>query len=131
MSRTDLIADSFTMVRNAIMARKENLDVPASKITESIFEILKREGYIDNLKRIEDKKQGILRVYLKWNGRKSAIKTLRRISKPSLRRYASKAKVPVVLRGKGLAILSTPKGIVTDKEAREQGVGGEVLAFVW
>lgn len=131
MSRTDLIADSFTMVRNAIMARKENLDVPASKITTSIYEILKRENYIENYKLIEDKKQGILRIYLKYNGKKNAIKTIRRISKPSLRVYVEKEKIPTVLRGKGIAILSTPKGILTDKEARETGVGGEVLAFIW
>jgi len=131
MSRTDLIADTLTMVRNAIMARKENLDVPASKITKAILEILKKENYIDNIKLIEDKKQGVLRIYLKWNGKKNAIKTLRRISKPSLRVYVEKEKIPNVLRGKGIAIMSTPKGIVTNNEARELGVGGEVLAFVW
>jgi small subunit ribosomal protein S8 len=131
MSRNDLIADTFTMVRNAIMAHKENLDVPASKITAAIFAILKREGYIDNYKMIEDKKQGILRIYLKYNGKKSAIKTIKRISRSSLRVYVEKAKIPKVLRGKGLAILSTPKGILTDTECRDQGVGGEVLAFVW
>lgn len=131
MSRTDLIADTFTMIRNAVMARKDNLDVPASKITAAIMEILKKENYIENLKFIEDKKQGILRIYLKWNGKKNAIMTLRRVSKPSLRVYKEKSKIPVVLRGKGIAIMSTPKGIVTDKEARELGVGGEVLAFVW
>lgn len=131
MSRTDLIADTFTMIRNAVMARKDNLDVPASKITAAIMEILKKENYIENFKFIEDKKQGILRIYLKWNGKKNAIMTLRRVSKPSLRVYKEKSNIPVVLRGKGIAILSTPKGIVTDKEARELGVGGEVLAFVW
>jgi small subunit ribosomal protein S8 len=131
MSRTDLIADTFTMIRNAIMARKENLDVPASKITQSIMEILKRENYIDNFKFIEDKKQGILRIYLKYNGKKNAIKTIRRVSKPSLRIYSKKTKIPNVLRGKGIAIVSTPKGILTDREAREAGVGGEVLAFIW
>jgi small subunit ribosomal protein S8 len=131
MSRTDLIADTFTMVRNAIMAHKENLDVPASKITATIFEILKKENYIDNYKLIEDKKQGILRIYLKYNGKKSAIKTIRRISKPSLRKYVEKHQIPIVLRGKGLAILSTSKGLMTDTQAREAGVGGEVLAFIW
>ncbi|MGE5308955.1 MAG: 30S ribosomal protein S8 [Deltaproteobacteria bacterium] len=131
MSRTDLIADTFTMVRNAIMAKKENLDVPASKITAAIFEILKKENYIDNYKLIEDKKQGILRIYLKYNGKKSAIKAIRRVSKSSLRVYAEKHKIPTVLRGKGLAILSTSKGLVTDREAREMGVGGEVIAFIW
>ena len=119
------------MIRNAFMAHKENLDVPASKITQSIMEILKRENYIDNFKLIEDKKQGILRIYLKYNGKKSAIKTIRRVSKPSLRIYSKMTKIPNVLRGKGLAIVSTPKGILTDREAREMGVGGEILAFVW
>lgn len=131
MSRQDLIADTFTMIRNAIMAKKQNLDAPASTITKSILEILKKEGYIDNFKLIEDKKQGILRIYLKYIAGKSAIINIRRISKPSLRIYVKHDKIPSVLRGRGLAIISTPKGILTDKEARELKVGGEVVAYVW
>ncbi|MCX5712391.1 MAG: 30S ribosomal protein S8 [Candidatus Omnitrophica bacterium] len=132
MSRTDLIADVFTMIRNAHMAKKENLDVPASKIIKSIVQILKAEGYINDWKPIEDKKQGIVRIYLKYmaNG-KPAIKKIIRISKPGLRRYVSKDELPNVLRGRGIAIISTSKGIVTDFTARETGAGGEVIGYIW
>jgi small subunit ribosomal protein S8 len=131
MSRTDLLADTFTMIRNAIMAKKENLDVPASRMTKSVLEILKRENYIDNYKLIEDKKQGILRIYLKYTGKKPAIMTIKRVSRPGLRIYSKKDKIPVVLRGRGIAILSTSKGILTDKEAKEKNLGGEILGFIW
>ena len=131
MSRTDLIADSFTIVRNAIMAKMVNVDVPASNTIKAILEVLKQENYIDNFKAIEDNKQGILRVYLKYLYGKSAIKSIKRISKPSLRLYVKADKVPLVLRGKGLAIMSTSKGIVTDKKARELGLGGEIIGYVW
>ncbi len=131
MSRTDLIADTFTVIRNAIMARKENVDVPASNMTKNILDILKREHYIDNYKVIDDNRQGILRIYLKYLGKKSAIRNIQRVSKPSLRTYVKHDKVPVVLRGFGLAIISTSKGLMTDKEAREQGVGGEVVGVIW
>jgi small subunit ribosomal protein S8 len=131
MSRTDLIADTFTVIRNAIMVRKENADVPASKITKNILDILKRENYIDNYKVIDDNRQGILRIYLKYVGKKSAIRNIQRVSKPSLRTYVKHEKVPLVLRGLGLAIISTSKGLMTDKEAREQGLGGEVVGKIW
>ena len=131
MSRTDLIADTFTVIRNAILVRKENVDVPASKITKNILEILKREHYIDNYKVIDDNKQGILRIYLKYVEKKSAIRNIKRVSKSSLRKYVKHKQVPSVLRGFGLAIISTSKGLMTDKEAREQGVGGEVIGVVW
>lgn len=131
MSRTDLIADTFTMIRNAIMAKKENLDVHASRVSRDILDILKRENYIDNYKLIEDKKQGILRIYLKYTGEKPAIRTIKRISKPGLRIYVKRDKVPLVLRGRGLAIISTSKGILTGKEAKAQGVGGEVIGYIW
>jgi len=131
MSRTDLIADNFTMIRNAIMAKKENVDIPASNMTKAILDILKREEYIDNFKLIEDKKQGILRVYLKYLGKKSAIRNIQRVSRPGLKMYVQCKKVPEVLRGRGLAIVSTSKGILTDKEAREQGVGGELIGYIW
>ena len=107
MSRTDLIADAFTIIRNGIMAKKENVDVPASKILKSILEILKRENYIDNFKLIEDKKQGILRIYLKYINFKPAIRNIKRISKSGLRIYVNRHKIPSVLRGRGLAIIST------------------------
>jgi len=131
MSRTDLIADTFTMIRNAIMAKKENVDVPASKQIKSILEILKNESYIDNFKFIEDKKQGYLRVYLKYISGKPAIRTIKRVSKPGLRIYVNHQKIPTVLRGRGLAIISTPKGFTTGEEAKKTGLGGEVIGYVW
>lgn len=131
MSRTDLIADTFTIIRNALMVKKENVDVPASKITAAIMGILKEEHYIDNFKLIEDKKQGILRIYLKYLGAKPAIRNIKRVSRSGLRIYVRREKIPVVLRGRGIAIISTPAGVVTDKKARELGVGGEVIGYVW
>ena len=131
MSRTDLLADSFTMIRNAIMAKKENVDLPALKTTKSILGILKSEGYIDNFKQVEDKRQGILRVYLKYTLGKPAIRNIKRVSKPGLHVYVKRDKVPSILRGKGLAIISTSKGIMTDSEARAQGMGGEVMGYIW
>ncbi|MBM3245809.1 MAG: 30S ribosomal protein S8 [Candidatus Omnitrophica bacterium] len=131
MSRTDLIADAFTIIRNAIMVKKETVDVPASGTLKSIFEILKKEEYIDDFKPIEDKKQGILRVYLKYTQAKPAISNIKRVSRSSLRVYVKRDKIPSVLRGRGLAIISTPKGIVSNKEAKAQGMGGEVIAYIW
>lgn len=131
MSRTDLLADSFAMIRNAIMAKKENVDLPALKTTKSILEILKREGYIDNFKPIEGKGQGILRVYLKYTLGKPAIRNIKRVSKPGLHVYVKRDKVPFILRGKGLAIISTSKGVMTDNEARAQGLGGEIIGYIW
>lgn len=131
MSRTDLIADVFTMIRNAIMAKKDNVDIPASNSIKSVLEILKNESYIENFKPIEDKKQGLLRIYLKYIAGRSAIKNIKRISRPGLRVYKKRDKIPMVLRGRGLAVISTSKGIVTDKTARELGVGGEIIAYVW
>ncbi len=131
MSRSDLIADGFTIIRNAVMAKKDNADIPASRNLQSILGILKEEGYIDNFKLIEDKKQGILRVYLKYDLGRSAIKNIQRISKPGLRVYVKRDKVPTVLRGRGLAIVSTPKGIFTDTRAKAEGLGGEVIGYVW
>ena len=131
MSRTDLIADTFTMIRNSVMAHKENLDVPASRITKSILDILKKEAYIDDYKLIEDKKQGTLRFYLKYVAGKSAIRAIKRISRPGLRIYKGKDRIPRVLRGRGLAIISTSKGLLTDTEAKSQGIGGEVIGYIW
>jgi len=131
MSRTDLIADTFTMIRNAVMAKKENLDVPASKQIKSILDILKNESYIDNFKLIEDKKQGYLRIYLKYISGKPAIKSIKRVSKPGLRVYVNHEKIPSVLRGRGLAIISTSKGITTGEEAKKLGLGGEVIGYIW
>jgi len=131
MSRTDLIADGFTIIRNAIMAKKDNVDIPASRNLQAILAILKEEGYIDNFKLIEDKKQGVLRVYLRYELGRPAIKNIQRISKSGLRVYVKHQKVPTVLRGRGIAIISTSKGIVTDTRAKTEGLGGEVIAYVW
>ena len=131
MSRTDLIADVFTIIRNAIRIKKDAVDLPASGNIKSIMSILKKNEYIDNFKLIEDKKQGVVRVYLKYIAGKSAIRNIKRVSKPGLRVYVKGKKVPTVLRGRGLAIVSTSKGVITDKEARELGVGGEVMGYIW
>lgn len=131
MSRTDLIADVFTMIRNAMMSKKENVDVPASNTVRAILEILKKENYIENLKLIEDKKQGIIRVYLKYIAGRPAIRHIERRSRPGLRTYVKHEKVPAVLRGRGLSIISTSKGIITDKQARELKMGGEVIGYIW
>jgi small subunit ribosomal protein S8 len=131
MSRTDLIADAFTMIRNAIMVDKDTVDVPASKQIKSILDVLKRKNYIDNVKLIEDKKQGLLRIYLKYTRGESAIRSIKRVSRPGLRVYVKADKIPYVLRGKGIAIITTPKGIITDEEARELKIGGEVVGYVW
>ena len=131
MSRTDLIADVFTIIRNAIMIKKDVVDFPASGNIKSIMAILKKNEYIDNFKLIEDKKQGVVRVYLKYIAGKSAIRNIKRVSKPGLRVYVKGKKVPTVLRGRGLAIVSTSQGVITDKEARELGVGGEVIGYIW
>ena len=131
MSRTDLIADVFTIIRNAIMIKKDTVDLPASGNIKSIMAILKKNEYIENFKLIEDKKQGVVRVYLKYMAGKSAIRNIKRVSKPGLRVYSKGKKVPIVLRGRGLAIVSTSKGVITDKEARELGIGGEIIGYIW
>lgn len=131
MSRTDLLADAFTMIRNAMMVKKTAVDVPASGTIKSVLEILKKEGYVEDFKLIEDKKQGVARIYLKYIAGKSAIRNIKRVSRPGLRVYVKRDKVPLVLRGRGIAVISTSKGIITDKEAREVGAGGEVLGYIW
>lgn len=131
MSRTDLIADVFTMIRNAMRVNKDTVDVPCSNTIKSIMEILKKHEYIENFKLIEDKKQGLVRVYLKYIAHRPAIRNIQRVSRPGLRTYVRKSAVAAVLRGRGLAIVSTSKGIVVDKEARELGVGGEIIGYVW
>ena len=132
MQITDPIADMLTRIRNAGSARHETVDVPNSKMKKAIAEILLEEGYIKNFQLIDDGTQGIIRVTLKYlPGKEKAIQGLRRVSKPGLRVYAGAEELPQVLRGLGIAIISTSKGIMTDKKARAQHVGGEVLAFVW
>ncbi len=132
MVMTDPIADFLTRIRNANMVMHENVEVPASKTKVAIAEILKNEGYIKDFEQIEDGKQGVIRVYLKYGADKTKVITgLRRISKPGLKVYCKKDEVPKVLGGLGIAIISTSKGIVTDKEARKLGLGGEVICYVW
>ena len=132
MQITDPIADMLTRIRNACSAWHETVDIPNSKMKKAIAEILLEEGYIKSFQLIDDGTQGIIRVTLKYlPGKEKAIQGLRRVSKPGLRVYAGADELPQVLRGLGIAIISTSKGIMTDKKARAQHVGGEVLAFVW
>ncbi|MBN2909285.1 MULTISPECIES: 30S ribosomal protein S8 [Polycladomyces] len=132
MVMTDPIADMLTRIRNANLVRHESLEVPASKIKREICEILKREGFIRDAEYIEDGKQGIIRIFLKYGKNNERVITgLKRISKPGLRVYAKHNEIPRVLRGLGIAILSTSKGVMTDKEARQAKVGGEVICYVW
>ena len=133
MNTTDPIADMLTRIRNANSAKHKTVDVPASNMKLGIAEILFREGYIKSFEEIkEENNQGIIRITLKYDEKeKRVIDGLRRISKPGLRVYASKEDLPKVLNGLGIAIISTSKGLKTDKEARELGVGGEVLAYIW
>ncbi|MEH6941144.1 MULTISPECIES: 30S ribosomal protein S8 [Bacillus] len=132
MVMTDPIADMLTRIRNANMVRHEKLELPASKIKADVAEILKREGFIRDVELIEDNKQGIIRIFLKYGSNNERVITgLKRISKPGLRVYAKAGEVPRVLNGLGIAIVSTSQGVVTDKEARAKKIGGEVLAYVW
>jgi len=132
MHITDPIADMLTRIRNAGSAKHETVDIPASNMKKAIAQILLDEGYIASYKVIEDDKQGVIRVTLKYGENKSQVITgLRRVSKPGLRIYSSVEDMPKVMKGLGIAIVSTSKGIMTDREARKLNVGGEVLAFVW
>ncbi|MCF0137063.1 MAG: 30S ribosomal protein S8 [Oscillospiraceae bacterium] len=132
MQITDPIADMLTRIRNAGTAKHETVDVPASKMKKAIAQILLDEGYIKNYQLIDDNTQGIIRITLKYlPGKQAAIQGLRRISKPGLRVYSAANELPKVLKGLGIAIVSTSKGVMTDKQARALNVGGEVLAFVW
>ena len=132
MQITDPIADMLTRIRNAGMARHDTVDVPASRMKKAIASVLLKEGYIKAFQIVDDGTQGIIRITLKYlPGKERAIQGLKRVSKPGLRVYAGADEMPRVLKGLGIAIVSTSKGIMTDKEARKAHVGGEVLAFVW
>ena len=133
MSQTDPIGDLLTRVRNGSRAGKAQVDVPASKIGSALMECLKQEGYIQNWRLMaEGNPQGILRIYLKYTkARKPILRQIKRISRPGLRIYTSKDRIPKIYSGIGTAILTTPKGILTDAQARAQGVGGEVICHVW
>jgi len=131
MQITDPIADMLTRIRNASSAKHAAVDIPASNMKKAIAEILLQEGYIKNYQLIKDGVQGVIKVTLKYNGNEKAITGLRRVSKPGLRVYAGADELPYVLRGLGIAIISTSKGVMTDKKARTENIGGEVLAFIW
>ena len=132
MSLTDPIGDMITTIRNANMIQREKLDIPHSGLKEEILKVLKTEGFIRTYKRIEGKPQGLLRVYLREEGEKrSSIIGLKRISKPGLRIYVPRERVPRVLGGLGMAVLSTSRGILTDRQARKEKVGGEILCYIW
>ena len=132
MHITDPIADMLTRIRNANSAKHETVDVPASNMKKSIAQILLDEGYIKSFQLVDDGTQGVIRITLKYNaGKERVITNLRRVSKPGLRVYAGADELPRVLRGLGIAIVSTSKGVMTDKAARAAHIGGEVLAFVW
>ncbi|MBR5088453.1 MAG: 30S ribosomal protein S8 [Ruminiclostridium sp.] len=132
MQITDTIADMLTRIRNASAAKHPTIDVPCSNVKKQIAQILADEGYIKNFRVIEDNKQGIIRITLKYTENKSQVITgLRRVSKPGLRIYSNCKDMPKVMKGLGIAIVSTSKGIMTDRKARELHVGGEILAFVW
>ena len=132
MVMTDPIADYLTRIRNANMAKHDSVEIPASNIKKSISEILKREGFIRDYEVADDNKQGVIKVFLKYgpNGER-VIPGLKRISKPGLRNYVSAEDLPKVLNGLGIAIVSTSAGVITDKEARQKNVGGEVIAYIW
>ena len=131
MQISDVIADMLTRIRNANDAKHESVDIPASNLKKSIAEILLEEGFIKNFQIVEDGKQGIIRVTLKYVGKQKVIHGLRRVSKPGLRIYSNCEDMPKVMNGLGIAIVSTSKGVMTDKKARLENVGGEILAFVW
>ena len=132
MRLTDPVADFLTRIRNAIRARHQKVDVPASKLKLEIARILKEEGYVSNYKAVEEEGHKILRVYLKYsNNNEAAITNVERVSKPGCRVYVGRAEVPRVLGGLGINILTTPRGVMTGRQARREGVGGELLCQVW
>ncbi|HEX6972432.1 MAG TPA: 30S ribosomal protein S8 [Limnochordia bacterium] len=132
MVMTDPIADMLTRIRNATLARHDSVDIPASRMKREIARVFKEEGFIRDYKVIDDGKQGIVRVYLKYTAqREKAITGIKRISKPGLRVYAKRDAIPRVLGGLGVAVLSTSHGVMSDRQARKEGVGGEVICYVW
>ena len=131
MQVTDTIADLLTRIRNAQAARHDTVEVPASNMKKAICQILVDEGYVKNYTVTEDGKQGIITITLKYAGKEPVIKGLKRVSKPGLRIYSNAQELPLVMKGLGVAIISTSKGVMTDRAARKLNVGGEVLAFIW
>jgi small subunit ribosomal protein S8 len=131
MSRTDLVGDAFTVIRNGVKVKKESVLIPYSKLLLNICELLKKEGYIENFKEVEVGTYKQIKVYLKYEGKKSALNQIKRVSKPGRRIYLKRKEIKPVLSGYGLAIVSTSLGVLTGKEAREKGVGGEIIGMVW
>jgi len=131
MSVSDPIADTLTILRNATRARKETVEFPASKLLERLMEIFKKDGYIEDSRLLKDNKQGILKVYLKYENTKPSIIGIKRVSRPGLRVYTDNVTIPRVLNGLGTAVISSSKGLVTDREARKLKIGGEVLCYIW
>ncbi|HIE35627.1 MAG TPA: 30S ribosomal protein S8 [Candidatus Omnitrophica bacterium] len=131
MSRTDLVGDAFTVIRNGVKVKKESVLIPYSKLLLNICELLKKEGYIENFKEVEVGTYKQIKVYLKYEEKKSALNQIKRVSKPGRRIYLKRKEIKPVLSGYGLAIVSTSLGVLTGKEAREKGVGGEIIGVVW
>ena len=132
MGMTDPVADMLTRIRNGSKAKKKWVDIPASKLKKELARILAEEHYINNYRCVEDKKQGEIRVFLRYdNEEKSIIQGIKRVSKPGLRKYSHVEKLPRVLNGLGVAIISTSSGVMTDQDARKKGVGGEVICYIW
>ncbi|MEX1140538.1 MAG: 30S ribosomal protein S8 [Bacteroidota bacterium] len=131
MQTTDPIADFLTRIRNAVKARHRRVDIPASKVKKAVAQILLDEKFIANFTVLEDGKQGVLRINLKYNNGRPVIAGMRRVSKPGIRHYKGKTEIPRVMGGLGVAIVSTSRGIMTDAKARVENVGGEIMAFVW
>lgn len=131
MSRTDLLSDNLISLKNAAMAKKDSVVVPYSGLFFNICEILKNEDYIENFRKLEEGKKNFIKLYIKYQNKKCVFTEIKRISKPSRRFYVEKSKVPYVLRGRGLALISTSSGLLTDREARKKGLGGEVLFYIW
>lgn len=132
MSMSDPIADFLTRIRNAGLVYHDKVEIPASRLKKDLAELLKAEGFIKDVETIQDDKQGVIRLYLKYGpNRERVITGLKRISRPGLRVYAKKDEIPKVLGGLGVAVISTSRGIMTDKQARKEGLGGEVLCYIW
>ena len=131
MSLSDPIADALTRIRNASRVNKETVDIPSSRLTERILDIFKDNGYIEDFKPMKTTVQGTFKVYFKNSGKKSAIIGIRRISRPGLRIYVKEDRIPRVLNGMGTAVISTSRGVVSDREARKMKIGGEVLCYIW
>jgi small subunit ribosomal protein S8 len=131
MSVSDPIANTLTIIRNAIHARKETVEFPASKLLERILGIFKNDGYVEDFRLLKDDKQGVLKVYLKYENNKPTIMGIKRVSRPGLRVYADNSRIPRILNGLGTAVLSTSKGVISDREARKLKVGGEIICAIW